>query len=257
MLEAIVWGLVQGLTEWLPISSSGHLVILPAFLERLGIDIAPPRLAVSAVLHLGTLAAVLIYFRADVASVLRMRTEPQGRKLAWLVLIGTLPAVIGLPLQSSLDRFQETVSHVGWALIATGAVLVIGQRLANGTRNLLEGRVSDAVVVGIAQALALIPGISRSGTTIAAGLGRKLAPDQAARFSFLLGIPTTAGAGLLQVPELVRSGSLQADLLVALLVAGLSGYAAIAILLAALRRVGLAPFAVYCAVVGLATVLLF
>ncbi|MCZ6457622.1 MAG: undecaprenyl-diphosphate phosphatase, partial [Actinobacteria bacterium] len=166
MLSAIIWGLIQGLTEFLPVSSSGHLVIIPAFLAEIGLDIAPPSLAVTAVLHLGTLLAVLIYFQKDVMKVLRLRTEPEGRKIALLVAIGTIPALVGLPLKESLDSFQDTVSNVGWALMATGVILVIGQRLATGTRSLMEGRVPDAVVVGIAQAFALIPGISRSGITI-------------------------------------------------------------------------------------------
>lgn len=220
-------------------------------------EVAPPRLAVSAVLHLGTLVAVLVYFRHDVAKVLRLRTEPEGRKLALLVVVGTIPALVGFPLAASLDRFQATVSNVGWALIATGVILVIGQRLATGSRNLTEGRIPDAVVVGIAQAISLIPGISRSGLTIAAGNARKFTPTEAARFSFLLGIPTTAGAGLTQIPALFRLEAFTPDLVVALVVAGVSGYAAIALLLAALRRVGLTPFALYLFAVGALTVIMF
>ncbi|MEA1903972.1 MAG: undecaprenyl-diphosphate phosphatase [Actinomycetota bacterium] len=254
MLEAIVWGLVQGLTEFLPISSSGHLVIVPAFLAEMGMDIAPPALAVSAVLHLGTLLAVLVYFREDVAKVLRFRTNDEGRTIAKLVAIGTIPAIIGLPLESSLDSFQATVSNVGWALMATGVVLVIGQRLATGDRRLPEGRVPDAVTVGIAQAFALIPGISRSGMTISAGNGRGFNPLEAARFSFLLGIPAIAGAGLISLPDLVATDQFGVELIAGFAVAAVSGYAAIAILLAALRRIGLLPFAAYCLGVGLLTV---
>lgn len=255
VLAAIIWGLVQGLTEFLPISSSGHLVVVPAFLTEAGIDIAPPDLAVSAVLHLGTLVAVLAYFRADVAKVLRSRSDPEGRTILLLVAVGTIPALLGLPLEGPLDDFQGTVSNVGWALMATGVILGIGQRLATGARTLLDGRVPDAVVVGIAQAFALIPGISRSGVTISAGNGRRFKPVEAARFSFLLGIPAIAAAGISQLPELVDAGVLDTELLVGLVVAAVSGYAAIAWLLAALRRTGLLPFAVYCLAVGLATVL--
>lgn len=257
MLAAIIWGLVQGLTEFLPISSSGHLVVVPAYLEKLGMDVAPPSLAISAVLHLGTLAAVLVYFRSDVARVLRFRSDPEGRRLLLLVAIGTVPAIIGLPLESTLEQFQETVSNVGWTLMATGVILLIGQRLATGARTLIEGRAPDAVVVGIAQAFALIPGISRSGITISAGNGRKFQPVEAARFSFLLGIPAIAGAGLTQLPELIDAGQFGADMVVGLLVAAGSGYLAIAWLLAALRRTGLIPFAVYCLTIGIATVLVF
>lgn len=256
VLAAIIWGLVQGLTEFLPISSSGHLVVVPAFLERAGMEISPPSLEVSAVLHLGTLIAVLLYFRDDVAKVLRFRSDAEGRKIMLLVAIGTVPAVLGLPLESTLDEFQQTVSNVGWTLMATGLILLIGQRLAQGIRNLAEGRVPDAIVVGVAQAFALIPGISRSGITISAGNGRGFRPVEAARFSFLLGIPAIAGAGITQLPDVMGTG-FGADLLVGLMVAAVSGYLAIAVLLAALGRTGLVPFAVYCLTVGLVTVLVF
>lgn len=254
MLAAIIWGLVQGLTEFLPISSSGHLVVVPAFLDRLGMEIDQPSLAVSAVLHLGTLIAVLVYFRDDVMSVLRMRREPDGRKIALLVAVGTIPALVGLPLRNTLETFQETVTNVGIALICTGLILVAGQRLAQGVRRVTEGTIPDAVLIGIAQAFALIPGISRSGITIAAGSARGFEPTQAARFSFLLGIPAIAGAGLISLPDVLSEGTFGAELVVGLAVSAVSGYLAIAVLLAALRRVGLAPFAVYCLIVGSLTV---
>jgi undecaprenyl-diphosphatase len=257
VLAAAVWGLVQGLTEFLPVSSSGHLVIVPAFLGELGVDVAPPSLAVSAVLHLGTLLAVLVYYRADVLRVFRLRTDPEGRKIALLVGLGTIPALIGLPLADTLERFQDTVSNVGWALMFTGVVLLVGQRLATGARSLLEGRVPDAVVVGVAQAVALVPGVSRSGMTISAAGGRQFGPIEAARFSFLLGIPAIAGGGLSQLLDLSDSGGFGPELLLGMAVAAGSGYLAIAFLIKVLQRVGLVPFAIYCLLVGLATILVF
>lgn len=257
MLDAIIWGLIQGLTEFLPVSSSGHLVVVPAFLEKAGMDIQPPSLAVSAVLHLGTLVAVLVYFREDVMKVLRMRSEPEGRKIALLVAVGTIPALVGLPLADSLDRFQQTVGNVGWTLMATGVILLIGQRLATGIRTLMDGRIPDAIVVGVAQAFALIPGISRSGMTISAGNGRGFDPLEAARYSFLLGIPAIAGAGLSQLLELSGSADAGAELFVGAITAAASGYLAIAWLLAVLRKAGLLPFAIYCFVVGALTVVVF
>jgi undecaprenyl-diphosphatase len=255
VLAAVIWGLVQGLTEFLPISSSGHLVVVPRFLESMGMDISQPTLAVSAVLHLGTLIAVLIYFRADVMSVLQMRHKPEGRRIALLVAVGTIPAMVGLPLESRIESIQENVTYVGIALVTTGVILVIGQRMGRGMRQLIEGRVPDAVVVGIAQALALVPGVSRSGVTIAAGNGRGFQPVEAARFSFLLGIPAIAGAGVVSLPEVFGEGEVGLELLVGLLVAAVSGYLAISLLLRALRRVGLLPFAIYCFIVGGLTVL--
>ena len=255
MLAAIIWGLVQGLTEFLPVSSSGHLVVVPALLSELGLDIAQPNLAVSAVLHLGTLVAVLVYFRADIARVLRFRTDAEGRRIALLVGIGTIPALFGLPLADTLDRFQDSASNVGWALIGTGVILVVGQSVARGSRELVDGRVPDAIVVGLAQAFALIPGISRSGITIAAGNGRNFTPTEAARFSFLLGIPAIAGGGLSQLLEVSAADASIAELIVGTTVAAVSGYAAIALLLAALRRVGLFPFAVYAIIIGLVSII--
>jgi undecaprenyl-diphosphatase len=255
VLAAVIWGLVQGLTEFLPISSSGHLVVVPEVLDAMGLDISQPSLAVTAVLHLGTLIAVLVYFRDDVNSVLRMRRRPEGRKIAFLVAVGTIPALVGLPLEDGIESIQENVTYVGIALIATGVILIIGQRLARGVRGLIEGRIPDAVIVGVAQAFALIPGISRSGATIAAGNGRWFQPVEAARFSFLLGIPTIAGAGLVSLPEVFAEGEFGLELAVGLVVAAVSGYLAIALLLRALRRVGLVPFAIYCFIVGGLTVL--
>lgn len=250
MLAAIIWGLVQGLTEFLPISSSGHLVIVPEWLARFGIDIGPPDLATSAVLHLGTLVAVLVYFRQDITKVLRLRSDTEGRRIAMLVAVGTVPALIGLPLESTLEEFQDDVRRVGVALIVTGIVLFAGQRVARGLRRLEEANIPDALVVGVAQALALIPGISRSGMTISAGNARGLDPTEAARFSFLLGIPAIAGAGALSLPDLLGAGELGPELAVGLLVAAISGYFAIAGLLLVIRRIGLGPFAVYCLIVG-------
>jgi undecaprenyl-diphosphatase len=255
VLAAVIWGLVQGLTEFLPISSSGHLVVVPKALDAMGLDISQPSLAVSAVLHLGTLIAVLVYFRDDVNSVLQMRRRPEGRKIALLVAVGTIPALIGLPLKNDIESIQENVTYVGIALIGTGVILFIGQRLARGIRGLTEGRIPDAVIVGISQAFALIPGISRSGITIATGSGRGFQPVEAARFSFLLGIPAIAGAGLVSLPEVFAEGEFGPELAVGLVVAAVSGYLAIALLLRALRRVGLLPFAIYCFIVGGLTVL--
>jgi undecaprenyl-diphosphatase len=246
VLAAIIWGLVQGLTEFLPISSSGHLVIVPAFLETLGMDIDTPSLAVSAVLHLGTLLAVLVYFRADIAKVLRLARDPEGRRIALLVGIGTIPAIAGLPLEGTVENLQESVTAVGVALIVTGVVLTVGQLLATGSRNLLEGRIPDAIVVGVAQAIALVPGISRSGMTISAGNGRRFEPTQAARFSFLLGIPAIAAAGALKLFEAFGSGEkIGMDTIACAGLTFLAGLAAIAFLMAMLRRVSLLPFVLY------------
>jgi undecaprenyl-diphosphatase len=232
-------------------------VIIPAFLAELGMDVSPPSLAVLAVLHLGTLAAILVYYRSDVSAVLRFRTNPEGRKIALLVGAGTIPVLIGLPLVDAVERLQVSVSAVGWQLMATGLILYIGQLLATGHRHLADFKVLDAILVGLGQALALIPGISRSGVTITVGNARGFEPTEAARFAFLLGIPAIAGAGLSQLFALEDSGGFTAELVVGMLVAAVSGYFAIEILLRSIRRIGLMPFAVYCLLLGLSTVLYF
>lgn len=254
MLSAIIWGLVQGLTEFLPISSSGHLVLVPALLGALGMELEEPTLAISAVLHLGTLLAVLAYFRGDVLRLIRF--APGSRHLWTLLAIGTLPVLVGLPLEGPLDRLQEEPSRVGLTLIGTGLILLLGTRVAKGIKGIDDARPRDAFFIGLAQVLALVPGISRSGTTIVAGTMRGLTPHEAARFSFLLGVPAIAGGGLLSLFRISGDAGIDASLLVGMAVAAVSGYAAIAILLAALRRIGFMPFAVYALVAGLATFLL-
>ncbi len=249
MLDAVIWGLVQGLTEFLPISSSGHLVLVPAFLSKLGWSIAQPSLAVSAVLHLGTLTAVVAYYRRDLVRLGRARTDPTARRLLGLLALGTLPALAGFPLRDSIDAFEDSPRNVAAALVLTGIVLALGSRLLTGTRRLESGTWRDALLVGVFQAFALVPGISRSGMTITAGGGRRFDATEAARFSFLLAIPTIAGGGLLSVLDL--SGEITPGPMVAgLVVSAVSGYAAIALLLRALARVGLRPFAAYCLIVG-------
>lgn len=250
MIEAILWGLVQGLTEFLPVSSSGHLVLVPAFLSELGWDVSKPELAVSAVLHLGTLIAVLVYYRYDLGRLLRSAKDPDARRVLGLLALGTIPALIGLPLKNTLDELEERPTLVAGALIVTGIVLLAGSRVRPKSSTLETRRPLDALIVGVAQAMALMPGISRSGMTITAGVMRDLDRAEAARFSFLLAVPTIAGGGLLSLLDLSATDVEFGSILVGLLVSAVSGYLAIAWLLRVLARTGFLPFAVYCLVVG-------
>lgn len=245
MSDAILWGLVQGLSEFLPISSSGHLVLVPALLGRQG-----PSLATSAVLHLGTLLAILLYFRSEVGQIFRL-TEEGRTLLRWLV-IGTIPAaVLGLLFVGPLEEFNENPGAVAVALFGTGVALVATSRLPHGPKVVEDSTNRDALLLGIGQAIALIPGVSRSGTTIGAGLVRRFDRAEAARYAFLLGIPAIAGAGLFEFVDLAQSrGGIPAETWVGLGVAFASGYAAIALLLRLIRRVGLVPFGAYCIVAG-------
>ncbi|MFO7548399.1 MAG: undecaprenyl-diphosphate phosphatase [Acidimicrobiia bacterium] len=251
MIEVVIWGLVQGLTEFLPVSSSGHLVLVPAFLQALGFDVSVPDLAVSAVLHLGTLLAVIVYYRRDLARLAHLGTDPEARRVLGLLALGTVPAVIGLPLANALDAFQDDPRRVAGAVLVTSAVLYIGTFLTVGSRRLEEGRIPDAVVVGVAQAMALVPGISRSGMTITAGIGRRFRREEAARYAFLLAIPTIAGGGLISLLDVAGTDADLSLLAVGMAVAALSGHAAIGIVLRALATVGFLPFAIYTTVVGI------
>ena len=209
-----------------------------------------PDLATSAVLHLGTLGAVLVYFRADVLQVLRF-TET-GRRLLVLLLIGTIPAVTGaLVFRDQLDAINDDPHAVAIAMVVTGIVLILTVLLPQGSRSIENISNGGAFIIGITQALALIPGVSRSGATITGGLMRGLGRDAAARFAFLLGIPVIAGGGLLSFIDLAdEGGTVGVDLLVGVAVAGLVGYLAIAILLRVLRAAGLWPFGIYCVAFG-------
>ncbi len=245
MLDAILWGLIQGLTEFLPISSSGHLVLVPALLNRDG-----PDLATAAMLHLGTLVAVLVYYRSDIAAMATF--DRPGRRKITLIVIGSVPAVIlGFAIKDTVEGLVDDPRSVAFMLIVTGVILLGTTLVRIGDRTFSGMRPLDALLVGLAQATALIPGISRSGMTITAGLLRGMSRRDAARFAFLLGIPVIAGAGLLEMIDALSSGaSIGATVWVAVVVAGLSGYAAIAILLRVLTRIGLAPFGIYCVAAG-------
>ena len=245
MLNAIFWGIIQGLTEFLPISSSGHLVLIPALVGQEG-----PDLATSAMLHLGTLVAVLVYYRSDIARLARF--DRPARKVITLIVIGSIPAaVLGLAFEDRIEDLIADPQVVAIMLIVTGIVLLLTALLRLGDRTMKDLNVPDSVVIGIAQATALIPGISRSGMTISAGLTRGVERTEAARFAFLLGIPVIAGAGLLQIVDVIAAGeSIPAEVWVGMAAAAISGYAAIAILLKALTRVGLTPFGIYCVAFG-------
>jgi len=243
---AALWGLVQGLTEFLPVSSSGHLVLVPALLGT-----EPPDLGTSAILHLGTLAAVLIYFRHDLLRLTHFRTDPTARHIVWLLAIGTIPAAIaGILLEDLFDEFNSQPRLVALALMVTGAMLVASGAIVRRQGTVERASRRDAVWIGLAQAGALIPGISRSGTTITAGMGRGVSATQAARFSFLLAIPVIAGAGLFKMIDALDSNALTGELWVGVAVAAVSGYLAIDILLRILRRAGMAGFGVYCLLFG-------
>ena len=263
LLEAIIIGIIQGATEFLPISSDGHLVLVPAVF-----GLTQPDLVLIGLVHAGTLLAILSYFWRDLIAIARdvlaglAQRQPlatPNARLGYFMLLGSIPAgIVGL---LALDFFEAqfgspTVAAAG--LLVTAAFLVIGERLKSGTKSLDRLTWLDALIIGSFQVLALFPGISRSGTTIAAGLGRGLDRPTAARFSFLVGLPAIAGAGLLSIIDIFSAqGSLpMGHYAAAFVAAAVVGYGCIAFLLNWLKRHTLYPFAIYCAVAGLLYLLL-
>lgn len=264
IMKAIVLGVVQGATEFIPVSSSGHLVIVPWLLGW-----EPSTLLFDAILHWGTLLSLLIVFGQDFWNMLlavlrsiRTRSLDADARLAWLIVLGSIPAaVFGYLVKDALEALFLGASAplvAGFSLLVTALLLATSEFLTAKSvnfRSLDELKVRDSVAIGLAQVLALLPGVSRSGSTIAAGLVCGLRRETAARFSFLLGAPVFFGAGLLELTDTVLEEQAQfiADLPVLLIgfaVSAITGFLAIRFLLAYLRENSLYIFAAYCLVAG-------
>jgi len=257
-LQSIVLGLVQGLSEFLPISSTAHLRVVPALLGW-----ADPGAAYSAVVQLGTLAAVLIYFFKDLLKMAvawgrglverRPFVDPQAR-MAWIMIGGTIPiGVFGLMFQDAIETTLRSLWVVASALIGLALLLMAAEFASKRHRSMSQIGWLDGLLIGLAQTLALIPGASRSGVTITAGLFTGLNRADAARFSFLLSVPAVAASGLYELYALSRSGVGQVDWLsvvLATVVAGISGYLAIAGLIRFLQRRSSWVFIIYRILLG-------
>ncbi|MEK7252279.1 MAG: undecaprenyl-diphosphate phosphatase [Actinomycetota bacterium] len=248
MVTSMLWGLIQGLTEFLPVSSSAHLILVPALL---GMD--EPDLATTAVLHIGTLLALVWYYRRDLLSLATAPRAPHNRRLWMLLIVGTIPAaVIGLGLRSPIEIIFSEPWIVAICLVITGLVLLVAHRLTGGIRTIADGTLADALVVGMAQAIALIPGISRSGMTMTAGLAQGMSRKESARLTFLLGIPAIAGAGGIELLDVIDKGGFGWNLLAGTVVAGITGYFAVSLFIKLIGKHGLLSYAFYCIVFGLA-----
>ncbi|MBN2223806.1 MAG: undecaprenyl-diphosphatase UppP [Deltaproteobacteria bacterium] len=204
-LVVIILGLIQGFTEFLPVSSSGHLVVAQHYLP--GFSQAP--LPFDVLLHLGTLVALIIYFFGDIRDIVlsffrqRDAEAVYNRRLGWLIVIGTIPAgVVGLLFKDQIETLFSNAAIVPYMLIVTAVLLFVGERLGRSTGGMKSIGVKDAVIIGILQAVAIMPGISRSGSTIAGGLVMGLERDAAARFSFILSIPAVLGALVLSLGDI-------------------------------------------------------
>lgn len=245
----LLLALIQGISEFLPISSDGHLVLAQHFLEFSG-----ARLATDVALHLGTLGAVLLVFRRELLALARDVLRGEMRELG-LLFLGSLPAAaVGLGLREYFEALFESGRAAALGLLGTALCLWVGERarrraLARGTASTQLGW-RDALLIGSAQAFAILPGVSRSGTTIATALVRGTEANAAARFSFLLSVPAVTGAVLLEVPALVRSGEFGTELGLAVLATFAIGVFALQFLLAFLGRGAFRWCAWYCLAVG-------
>jgi undecaprenyl-diphosphatase len=249
MIQAIILGVIQGLTEFLPISSTAHLVLVPEFLGWE--DALLTSLPFDVALHAGTLLSVLICFRRDIMDMLTIE-----RRRLWLLALATVPAgVAGLTLEDYVSGVLRGPGVIGVMLIAFGAVMLVADRVGTRTRGLSSMGVRDALVIGLCQALALVPGVSRSGATISAGLFMGMRRDEAARFSFLLSLPVISGAILLEGRKLFTASAPGGSVDMALVSAGfaasfLTGIVAIRFMLRFLVDHRLDSFVVYRFVLG-------
>jgi undecaprenyl-diphosphatase len=252
--QIIVLAIVQGVTEFLPISSSGHLILVPKLLHW-----QDQGLVVDVMVHVGTLFAILIYFWRDVARIVRGAFEllkgkvTDDGRLAIYIVLATIPAVaFGIFLkQLGYTDLERNVAVVAWNTILYGILMLVADMVGSQNRTLSNMTLGSAMIIGVAQALALIPGTSRSGVTITAGRFLGFSRPDCARFSFLLGIPAIAGAGVFTVGDALASGEpVTMDAVYCAVLTFFAGLAAIAFLMALVKRVSLLPFVLYRMVLG-------
>ena len=261
-LQAIVLGIVQGLTEFLPISSSGHLRIVPAFFGW-----EDPGAAFTAVIQLGTMAAVLLYFRKDLWRIattwVRSLRRPELRqeldaRMGWYIIAGTVPiCIFGLAFSDQIENEARNLYLIGTTLIVLGLVLLYADMTAKRERDVTTVSLRDSIIIGFAQALALIPGVSRSGATITAGLFLGFDRASAARYSFLLSVPAVVLSGLFELRKIgEEEGAGLGPTLLGTFFAFIVGYASIAFLLRWLANHTMGIFVVYRVALGVLVLVL-
>ena len=271
LLSSILLGVIQGVAEFLPISSSGHLAIAEHLLGMSGASDIPEFFDV--LLHLGTLVAVFVAYWDDVRDMVveffcgvrdlaRGSTPtpvPPARRMILLIIVGTLPLLIVLPIKDLVEGLADNMYFVAAALLVTGCLLFASDRVRKGRKTETSATMVDVLLVGVAQAIATCPGISRSGTTITAGCFRGFDRKFAVRFSFLLSIPAILGANILSLKDAVEAGIIWADVpvyLVGVVVSAVVGYACIRLLKMIADRGKFGAFAYYCWAVGVLTLIL-
>lgn len=269
ILSAIILGAVQGISEFLPISSSGHLVLVPALL---GIETG---LAFDTILHIGTLVAIFTFFWKDIINLIKgfilsiidltegvdifkreLHRVPEKR-FAWLIIVGTIPTgIMGILLKDAIETIFRGTLFVGIFLLVTAAVLYYSERHSSGQITQKDMSFKQALIVGICQGIAVFPGISRSGSTIASGLCLGLNREYAARYSFLLSIPAVIGAGLIQIKDIATLDASVSVLLAGFISSVIFGYLSIKLLMKMIKGWSLDIFAYYCTIIGIITIIL-
>lgn len=271
-LSSIFLGLVQGIAEFLPISSSGHLSLFQHFF-----GLSEAGLFFDVLLHLGTLIAIFVYYWKDIVNLVKAfirlvaglfsrkkkeegkkgRKDP-GARMILMLIVATLPLIVVLPIKDKVESLYSNTIFVGCALIVTGCILFFSDRMAKGKKTVRSATLLDALLVGVGQALAVVPGLSRSGTTISAGMLRGFSRKFAVRFSFLLSIPAVLGANIISIGDAVAAGidtSLLPAYIAGTVVAAVSGYFAIRLVNLLADKGKFGNFAYYCWGIGAAAVI--
>ncbi|BDQ04134.1 undecaprenyl-diphosphatase UppP [Ignavibacterium sp.] len=271
-LDAAFLGLIQGLTEFLPISSTGHLTLAGKLLNLISEEHPEHWTAFIAVIQLGTLLAVLIYFFNDLIAIVRdfvndnlinrkkFISQNLNSKLGWLIIVGTIPiVVIGLLFKDQIEgAFTKNLYVISSSLIILALILFVAEKISRFKKDISDVTVFDSIMIGIAQAVSLIPGSSRSGTTITAGLFLGLKRDVAARFSFLLSVPAVLASGLLQLYEASSfiNNAMILNMIIATIVSAVSGYIAIDFLIKFLKKNSTMVFIIYRIILGISILIL-
>lgn len=270
-LSSVFLGLVQGIAEFLPISSSGHLSLFQHFF-----GLTEAGLFFDVLLHLGTLIAIFVYYWRDIVNLVKAflrlvtglfskkkkgarkgRKDP-GARMILMLIVATLPLFVILPIKDKVESLYSNTIFVGCALIVTGCILFFSDRMAKGKKTIRSATLLDALLVGVGQAVAVVPGLSRSGTTISAGMLRGFSRKFAVRFSFLLSVPAVLGANIISIGDAVAAGidtSLLPAYIAGTVVAAVSGYFAIRLVNSLADKGKFGSFAYYCWGIGAAAVI--
>ena len=269
-LMAILMGIIQGVAEFLPISSSGHLALFQQFFGMENVE--EKYMMFTVMLHFGTLISVLVVYWKEVVEMIREfflgiaalagkdtgTPPPPARRMVMLIIIATLPLFVMVLLQDAVNALFASSIMVSIALLATGCILFFSDRLAHGRKTAKNATITDALIVGCGQALAVIPGLSRSGTTISVGILRGFDRAFAVRFSFLMSLPAIVGANILELKDAAESGFVTSELpmyLVGVAVAAVVGYFAIRLVKSLSDKGKFGKFAYYCWAVGLGSLI--